>query len=219
MIRINPNMLESYRLWRDPEQEWMSEAELQDTIKGVFTPNPAILLGQAFGRCIEKAEKYKKTGGYAVPVRVNDQWQMYWFSDAVMDPVLSRFDRRGVFEAKVATQYGECLVVSKADHILGAHINEIKATTGYFNFDKYADSCQWRFYLDMFGASSLAYHVFMLDDELEGIQLRGTESLKLYPYPALHQDCMNLIEDFVSYVKARGLYQGLADRQLALQGM
>lgn len=218
MIRISTTTLESYRLWRDPEQEWMSEDELLETIRGVFAPDRQMLLGQAFGRGIEKPEKYRGNGGYLVPVRIGDQWEKYWFEDAVMSPALERFDRRGVFEAKATKTYGECVVVVKADHIIGAHINEIKATTKYFNFDKYADSCQWRFLLDIFGAHSLEYHVFELTDDVEGIELRRIETLKLYPYPALSQDCMNLLDDFVGYVKARGLYQLLEERQLAFKG-
>ena len=48
-MRISTTTLESFRLFCDPEQDWMSEADLIATIKGEFVPTPAVELGKAFG--------------------------------------------------------------------------------------------------------------------------------------------------------------------------
>lgn len=211
-MRISTTTLESFRLFMEPEQEWMSEDELIATIKGEFVPTHKVLLGSAFGKVLENPEPYRVSGGY----RCGD----FAFGDDVMGPALAVVDRRGVFEAKAVGRYGDHDVVAKADHLLGTVIGEFKATLSTFDFDKYAKSCQWRFMLDIFGAALCAYHVFCLSESEQNgvIELRSIETFNLYPYAALHQDCCNLVAQFEAYVDARGLRRYLDERQVALAG-
>ena len=62
-MRISATTLESYRLWRDPNQEWMSEDDLRDSILGVWKPNHKVELGSAFGRVLEDPDQYLVPGG------------------------------------------------------------------------------------------------------------------------------------------------------------
>lgn len=204
----------------------MPESELIETIQGVFRPTAKMLVGQAFGRCLEKPAKYRHEDSqgerYVVPVKVGDTWTEYVFPGATVQPCLERFDPRGVFEAKTTKQYGNAVVVSKVDQIVGARIVENKAKLTQFDFDKYAKSSQWRFYLDAFeGAVSVTYNVFMLDepDSLEGrtvgpFTLNDVHSFNLFPYDGLHNDCAELVGRFVDYVDKRSLTAVLEERQL-----
>lgn len=205
-MRISTTTLESFRLFMQPDQDWMSEAELLATIRGEFVPTPAVLLGQAFGKVLETPERYQVPHGY----RCGD----YFFDDATMAQPLALIDRRGVFEAKAQKAYGPCDVVAKADHLLGAHLSEFKTTTSTFTFEKYAASCQWRFMVDIFEPAQVTYHVFLLDDHENGVVgLRGIETFNLFPYDALHEDCRALLGEFVAYVTLRGLDGILRQRQ------
>jgi len=207
-VRVSTTTIESFRLFSDPDQEWMSEDELLATIRGEFRPTPAVRLGLAFGKVLEDPDKYQVPGGYAC----ND----FGFADSTIAPALAIIDRRGVFEAKAQRSYGAVDVVAKADHILGAHLSEFKTTCSTFNFDKYAESCQWRFMVDIFQPSKVTYHVFLLDDHGNGIaELKGIESFNLYPYAGLHQDCCELLGRFTDYVTAKGLDGLLRERQQA----
>jgi hypothetical protein len=214
-VRIGTTTLESFRLWSDPEQAWMPEEDILATIRGEFRSNAKMLLGQAFGRCLEKPAKYLQGEVYRVPVRIDEQWTEYVFRASMMDRALQEFDRRGVFEVRGKKQYGPVTVVSKADQILGTAIIENKAKIGTFDFDKYAESYQWRFELDTFeGATSVTYKVFMLDEDDEGqLDLKSVESFSLYPYAGLHEDCRDLVRRFQEYVAARGLVSFLEDKQ------
>ena len=206
-MRVSCTTLESFRLWSDPEQEWMSEESLIATIKGEFKPTPAVELGLAFGKVLETPDVYVLDGGYAC----GD----YVFSDQTIAPALALIDRRGVCEAKALKAYGPHDVVAKADHLIGADLSEFKTTLSTFDFDKYAASCQWRFMLDIFEALRVTYHVFLLNDHGDGVvELRGIESFHLYPYARLHDDCCDLLDRFVAYVTARGLDDVLRQRQL-----
>jgi len=205
-MRISVTTLEAFRLFMQPDQEWMTESELIATIKGEFVPTPAVLLGRAFGKVLETPDRYRVPHGY--------QYGEYSFDDATMSPAFKLIDRRGVFEAKAGKTYGSIDVIAKADHLLGAHLSEFKTTTGQFNFEKYAESCQWRFMTEIFEPAVITYHVFILDDHDNGVmELRGTESFNLYPYPALHQDCCLLLKRLSDYVIAKGLAPLLRQRQ------
>src|SRR3990167_823546 len=96
-MRVSTTTIESFRLWADPEQDWFPEEELIATIRGEFTPKPEMLLGQAFGRCLERPERYRDGDNYRVRVRFGEEWPEFNFRHEVMAPALELFDRRGVF--------------------------------------------------------------------------------------------------------------------------
>lgn len=206
-MRISVTTLESFRLFMQPDQDWMSEDELLATIRGEFVPNHKVKLGLAFGKVLETPERYKLKSGYTCGE--------FHFPEDVMAPALAEIDRRGIFEVKAQRLYGECMVVCKADHVLGAHLSEFKTTLSSFNADKYAESCQWRFMADILSPSLITYRVFCLNEDYRTgvISLGSIETMNLYPYPALHQDCCDLVEEFKEYVTRKGLDGVLRDRQ------
>lgn len=214
MLRISTTTIESFRLFMEPEQEWMSEDELIASIRGQFVPNHKVLLGQAFGRVLEKPEAYRVPHGYRITTRGGEE--TFEFSDDVMGPCLAVFDRRGAFEQKATRMYDGHTVVAKADQLLGARVVENKCTLSTFDFDKYAKGCQWRFYADIFVPRVVTYNVFCLSEAANGvIELKGIETFNLFPYPELHQDCVELVRRFVEYVKARKLEGCLKPREVA----
>jgi hypothetical protein len=216
-VRCSATQIESFRLFCQPDNEWMTEAELLATIRGSFTPNHRVNLGSAFGRVLEDPDRYLVPGGFRCTVGNFNHEETFEFGRDVVEPCLAVIDRRGVFEAKAVKSYGPVDVASKADHILGAHLSEFKTTLSSFDSDKYAESCQWRLMVDAFGARKVTYHVFCLSEsEANGvISLRSIESMNLYPYPELHHDCAALVREFTSYVTARGLDGVLKARQAA----
>lgn len=207
-MRISTTTIESFRLFMQPDQDWMSEDELIATIRGQFVPNHKVQLGFAFGQVLEQPDKHLVSGGY--------RHGGFFFSLDMMAPALAVIDRRGVFEAKAVKQYGDCTVVAKADHLLGSHLSEFKSTLSPFDPDKYANSCQWRFMADIFDASKITYRVFCLSEDTAGIlDLRSVETMNLFPYADLHRDCCDLLGEFTDYVKAKGLDGVLRERQKA----
>lgn len=208
-MRISATTLESYRRWRDPNQEWMSEDELRDSILGIWKPNHKVEIGTAFGKILEDPDRYFIPGGF--------ECNGCAFGREVIEPCLAVIDRRGIFEAKAVKAYGPIDVVSKADHVIGGHLSEFKTTLSSFDVGKYLDSYQWRYMADAFKPQIITYHVFCLS-EAEGngvISLRSVESFNVFPYPKLHEDCCDLLQEFCGYVTARGLDGVLRERQAA----
>lgn len=189
-----------------PDQDWMSEDDLIATIRGEFVPNHKVKLGLAFGRVLEHPERYLGRAGYSC--------DGFFFTLDTMAPALAEIDRRGIFEVKAQRLYGDCMVVCKADHVLGSHLSEFKTTLSNFDADKYAESCQWRFMADILQPSRVTYRVFCLSEDDAGmIGLRSIETMNLFPYPALHQDCCDVVEEFKEYVTRKGLDGLLRERQ------
>jgi hypothetical protein len=206
-MRVSTTTLESFRLFLQPEQEWMSEADLIASIKGETVATARMRLGSALQSVLERPEAYRVDGG---GYRHED-----WFlPEDVVQAALRAFDRRGVWEVKATKVYGQCTVVARADQLIGTTIVENKATLSAFDFDKYAKGVQWRFYLDIFEAAKVTYNVFCLSEPADGpLTLRDTHSFDLYPYAALREDCGALVQEFAAFVAARGLDEFLRDRQ------
>jgi hypothetical protein len=206
-MRISTTTLESYRLFMQPDQDWMTEEDLRESILGVWKPNHKAELGTAFGQVLEDPDKFLVPGGF--------RSGLFEFGRDVVEPCLELIDRRGVFEAKATKRYGDCDVVAKADHLYGAHLSEFKTTLSTFDFQKYAESCQWRFMVDIFEPKLVTYHVFCLAEATNGvISLRSIESFNLFPYAGLHAECCAMVEEFRAYVIARGLDAHLRQRQV-----
>lgn len=197
----------------------MPETDLLATIRGEFVGNHKVWLGQAFGSVLEHPDRYKVPGGYRV---ASDRCpETFAFGDDVIAPALALIDRPlTVFEAKGVGQYGGHDVVAKADQMIGAHLIETKTTLGTFDFDKYAESCQWRFMADIFQVPHVMYHVFCLDEDVRNdvIRLKSIETFELYPYAAMRGELEHLVRDFDGYIDMRELRPVLDARQLAAVG-
>src|SRR5688500_13152171 len=110
-MRISTTTLESFRLWSQPEQDWMTEAELVASSRGAFRPTTEGLLGKAFGAVLEQPGRYQVKDGY--------DCQGHFFSDEMMAPALRLMDPGGVFEAKAVKRYANGIdVVAKADQLV-----------------------------------------------------------------------------------------------------
>lgn len=206
-IRTSATVLEQFR--RYLETDYVTEADLEATIRGEFTPTAAMLVGRAYHKVLETPERYREQGRYGYLC------DGYSFDNATMDPMLALIDRRGVSEVKGTIDLDGCTLVAQADHLLGTEIHEYK-TTDYFNAEKYVESIQWRIMALVFRPAVIHYHIAALDDHGNSVvNLKGPiDSLSVYPYPALEDECRALVQAFVRYVTLRGLDGYLRERQL-----
>jgi len=188
----------------------MTEARLIADIEGKFVPTREVDIGQAFGRFLESPDRYRVDGGY-----IHRRLDVF-LSDETMQPALDLIDRpHTVFEAKAVGRYGPHDVVAKADQLVGAHLVETKTTFGWFDFEKYANSAQWKFMADIFKPGFVTYLVFVLREEKNAtITLRSTESFNLFPYEGLHGECVELVRRFADFVTVKGLAPLLERRQI-----
>lgn len=206
-MRISTTTIETFRLYR---LDVVSEDDLRAAIRGEFKPTREVSLGQAFHSILEKPQDHILVDGNYAAKGIT-------FPADVVKECLPHVDRSGVFEVMATKEYRVGLetvtVVGKVDQVTGLLIREHKTRWNTYEPDRYATSCQWRFYLDIFEALAITYVVFMLSEYENGkIALRGVETLGLYPYPSLRDECADLVRDFVWYVHHRGLERYLQKR-------
>lgn len=199
-MRIPVTAVESFRLYRD--ETWMSESDLLSSLRHEAPPTPALLIGRAFDAIVCDPLRYQVRGGYTA--------EGYTFGDDDMAIAFAAFDRRIVWQVKTAKVWDELpekpTIVAKADGIFGQRLIEIKTTLSSFDFAHYERGYQWRYYVHMFEAPAIEYRVFKLNDHSNGvIDVKDVETFTLYPYPNLHADCSELLQQFLDFVRIKHL--------------
>lgn len=96
-------------------------------------------------------------------------------------------------EVEFRKDYGELAVVGHADGQIGNMIVDYK-TTEQFDPERYMESYQWRYYLDMSGCDQFLYQIFVIRPfgPPRCYEVRETHTIKHYRYPGLHSDCERL---------------------------
>jgi len=195
-MRISVTTLDSYHKYLT--EDWLSESDLVATIRKESPPSAAMLIGRAFDSILCDPTRYRVPGGYTC--------EGYSFDDDAMALAFATVDPRVVWQVKSTKAWGPDTVVAKADGVLGNRLIENKTTLHGFDFAHYERSYQWRYYLDIFEAAQIDYHVFLLNDHQNGIvEVRDVESFTLYPYPALHADCTQLLDQFRDFIHTKHL--------------
>lgn len=176
--------IETFRRWRQDEDSTAEDliARLTD-----FVPTEPMLAGTAFHKALEDATP----GEY-------DQLQAMGYTFLLPDAELALPDIR---ELRTFGSYGPLRVTGCVDALYGKRVEDHK-TTATFRPDGYLEGCQWRFYLDLFGADIFRWNVFELT-AVKGCdktyQVKPPQLLEQCRYPSLHDDCMALAADFYAF--------------------
>ena len=182
-----------------------------------FQKNHVMELGTAFHEILEKPhECYERY--------VNQTGELGFISsDGIVFPFdvikecTQAIDYRFPFEVKLTKTYeilGEPVtVVAKVDQLKGLYVMEHKSTWSGFDFNKYADSVQWKYYLELFEAERVYYKVFVMYEGAGGIQLKDVQQFHFGRYPDLLNDNKNLLHEIVDFVKTYELEPYLKDKE------
>lgn len=201
---ISTTIIDKFLLYL--KEDWLTEAMLIDTIKGISPPTRYTELGTVFHNLLEQ--------GYKAPLNLDGSAFIsndIEFSYDIMTKCFNYINYNFPFEQKIAkgypTRYGFVDIVGKVDQLQGLHINEFKTCWHGFDYLKYLNSCQWRFYLDLFGAEQVNYLVFELYDGKKSITLRNIHQFSFTPYKSLDIDLRMYLEEFILFIKTKKLEQ------------
>lgn len=202
-LRISVTWVEQFRRYLSADEYAPTEAQLDATIMGKFVPTRPVVLGGAFDRFLERPALYYVPGSDVMVAGIT-------FPEALVVEALAAVDLTGIPQVKATREYviGDDLVTvaAKADLLHGLRVREFKTRWSTFDMDTYRNGCQWRFYLDVFGAGACDFAVFVMSEYESGdIVLRDIVQWSEYPYPGLHTDCEELLRGIVGYVHLRGL--------------
>lgn len=119
-------------------------------------------------------------------------------------------------EVRTFKDYGKVIVTGCADMIDGTEIRDIKTKYSRINDADYANSCQWRFYLDLFEADTFHFDLFAFEGynkDKHGYDVRGIEltryqpAITCYRYGKMEEDIHNLLDSFLEWADYRNLMQ------------
>lgn len=205
MKRLSVTLLDSFRLYR--EADWFTTEMMLERILGEYQPSREMDIGTAFHACIEN---------HTSEWRVNAELYRFHPDDMV------EFERhlpQGMLpEIKLATVYDSIEPVQVSGIVDGIHGNWIcdhKTSFKPFQVEKYQDSYQWRFYLDMFGCDVFQYNFAQLKEQDGVIGIVTSHFLPLSRYPEMQKDLECLIADFLSFADAQGVYSSLPEYKAA----
>jgi hypothetical protein len=174
--------LDAFRIWKGTEGldlDWLL-TRLQDKTE----PSDAMKAGTALHKGLEEACEME-VGTLAV----GDYRFDFNCECRIVLPAIR--------ECELNKQYGDIAVVGHADGQIGNMIVDYKSTE-QFDPERYMESYQWRFYLDMSDCDVFLYQIFVLREfgPPGCYEVRDTHQLKQYRYPDLHRDCDRLVNEY-----------------------
>lgn len=190
------------------------EQRVIDTIKGEFKGNEYSRIGTAFHSIIETGEPHfaDPTEGCVIDV---DDHGVRFNARQVQIALDYRGEHPGAFhEVRQYKDYGRAVVTGCADLIDGIELRDIKTIYSGKSDSDYIDSCQWRFYLDIFGADVFHFDLFRFNGynpekhgyDVSGLELtRHAPPITCYRYPDMEAHNAALLNAFMDFCESRDL--------------
>lgn len=243
--QIRVTQIEAFRRWFEQSEHNNFEITEQSVIDSIkpngFTGNEYTRIGTAFHSIVESGKPQcmkinngvrkflyygKEKSEYVPEGRVfNINGYLVTLDKAQYCTALTyRNEHPGAFhEIRYQKDYGDAIVSGCADMIDGLEIRDIKTKySSYVNDIDYVDSCQWRYYLELFGADVFHFDLFCFEGynlEKYGTDVRGlpltrhTPAITCYRYGNLENDNRQLLSQFLEWCAYRNLTQYLKFNQ------
>lgn len=230
---IRVTQVESFRRYIE-QSEYGYEITEQSVIDSItsFDGNTKTRIGTAVHRIIEEGrpvcEKvpegvrtytyYNKPVTESVPCGRSfdvDEYKVILDINQIKTALAYREEYPNAFhEFREYKNYGDCILTGCADMINGTEIRDIKNKfSTNFSDQDYVNSCQWRYYMELFGIDIFHFDLFIFDgydEKKHGYDVRGLpfhrhDPITCYRYPTLEQDNRRLLSEFLSWAKEKDL--------------
>lgn len=232
---IRATQLEAFRKYieqSDYASYEITEQSVIDSISGAFEGNTYTRIGKAFHKIVEEGTpKYEK-------VKSGERTFLYYGKEQKEQMPSGRaFDIEGnkiildipqckaalayrnehpdaFHEIRLYKDFGNAIITGCADMIDGVEIRDIKTKYSYPIDADYINSCQWKFYLQLFNADIFHFDLFIFegyDKEKHGYDVRGIPlkrygpAITCYRYDGMEQDNYNLLRSFLEWAEYRDL--------------
>lgn len=214
----------------------ITEQSVIESITGVFTGNEQTRIGTAFHSIVEtgKPKSEKVPSGersflyygkeQKEPVPCGRKFDIDGF-DVILDVNQCKvaLDYRNEFpnayhEIRLYKDFGCAVVTGCADIIDGIEIRDIKTKYSYPSDSDYINSCQWKFYLELFNVDVFHFDLFVFDNynkDKHGYDVRGLPLERYFPaiacyrYDGMERDNRNLLRSFLEWAEYRDLVKYL----------
>ena len=239
LIRVT--QLEKFRRFISGEYEYETEQGVIDCITQEFTGNEYTRIGTAFHSIVETGKPlcekvpagersflyYGKEQKEPVPCGRKFNIDGY---NVVLDVNQCQvaLDYRNEYpnayhEIRLYKDFGNAIITGCADMIDGMEIRDIKTKYSYPSDIDYINSCQWKFYLELFQANVFHFDLFVFEGydknkhgyDVRGLPLKRYEpAITCYRYKGMEQDNMNLVHSFLEWAEYRNLTKYLLKEKI-----
>lgn len=209
---IRTTWIEKFRRYINDTSSYDTEQSVIDTICGEFKGNTRTRIGTAFHSIVEKGTPYT---GEPISVDGND----VYFNEKQWQTALDYRNQFSVafHEMRRYKDYGNAIVTGCADLIDCFELHDIKTKYSTPKDTDYIDSCQWRYYLDIFGLDVFHFDLFIFKDyhdecgyDVRGLELeQHTPPITCYRYPKMEHDNINLLNQMLDWAALRNVNIGL----------
>lgn len=219
----------------------ITEQSVIDSITGVFEGNSYTKIGQAFHKIVEEGTPQCEK------IEAGERTFLYYGKEqkepvpcgrilgiegnkVILDvpqckvALAYRNEHPDAFhEIRLYKDFGDAVITGCADMIDGVEIRDIKTKYSYPSDVDYINSCQWRFYLQLFNADVFHFDLFIFegyDKDKHGYDVRGLPlkryepSITCYRYDGMEQDNMNLLHSFLEWAEYRNLTKYLLKEKI-----
>lgn len=185
MILARVSHVSAYSRWKQDE-----DADISWLLASILTdqPNEAMLKGTAFHKFLEHAQAGSVTDQTTV-----DGYTFAFTGEFDLYLPTMREHRR-------EADYGGIIVSGQCDAVEGGTIYDHKSTER-FDAEKYLESWQWKFYLDIFGANRFIWNVWEMNElkEPKSYGVHHLHQLAQYRYPGLSTDCSDMAHEYMEF--------------------
>jgi hypothetical protein len=188
VIRLSVTDLESYRYWKDSDDDF---DVLLTRLRGEEPPGQNMLASRAFHKLLETT----KEGDEFFATTIDGYRFDFAIDDAVARPVCCELKA----EVPIATPSGPVTLVGKVDGLTGLVVNDYKLTER-FEAERYTDSLQWRAYLMMFSARYFVYDVFVCRYDPDRVYVNDYHRLSFCAYPGMAEDVTRAVVELAAIV-------------------
>lgn len=174
--------IEAFRQWREREDQ-----TVEDLVRFITVdePSEAMQAGTAFHKALETATD----GAHAV---LTANGYTFELSEGTLDMPAIR-------EMRAYRQYGALTVTGQVDGLHGRVIVDHK-TTARCDPERYLAGCQWKFYLDIFGANVFRWNIFEIKEVEPLVYSVGEpQVLTAYRYPEMGAYCERLAAEYLEF--------------------
>lgn len=226
MKRISITTLESYRKMLSGKDEWTTQESFIQDLKTPFQGNAYTRIGSAFHAIVEQGEsvieELPDMGKFRVTV---EGWPVIFNEEQVAMALKYRSKLPHAFhEEWVGREFDTpampIWVNGRVDVLHGIFVRDIKTKYSKIEYDDYAESAQWKFYLDLTGLDTFYFDLFEFPSykidrhgyDVSTLGIRPYGAIECIRYEGMEKENHQLVCDFTDFIVKHDLIQYLKDR-------
>lgn len=226
MKRISITTLETYRKFLAGD-EWTTQQSLIDGLITPFEGNEYTRIGSAFHAIVEQGESVLETipgtGTFKVTV---EGWPVIFNEEQVAMALKYREKLPNAFHEEwigreFKTPAMDIWVHGRVDVLHGTFVRDIKTKYSPVKYDDYANSAQWKLYLDLTDLDTFYFDLFEFPGYKKEKHGYDVSSLGIRPYGAIEcirydgmvEENKRLVCDFTDFIVKHNLTQYFKDKE------